>query len=304
MNSQTPLRLAAALRSAEGREHYRQAFLSQAWLWLGRLPWEVQLHRKLDGRLPIRLSTRDPVISRSIFATGVWELQELRFIKSYMKPGMVAIDIGANIGAHTLVIADRVGPTGIVHAFEPTRVFETLQHNITRNGFQARVHPNQCALGAEKGTARFIACKPGYELFTSRGAPLTSDAATGEFVEFPVITLDQYTEQHGIHHIHFLKIDVEGSEDSVFQGCSRLLANHSIDCMMLEINDICLANSGASGAGLLKRIHDAGYYTYMLDETGFEPLPESVAGMAFNVIAMREPMRITGVPQEWEHASV
>jgi len=304
MNSQTLLRFVAALRTAKGREHYWQAFLSRSWLWLGRLPWEIRLHRRLDGRLPMRLSTRDRVISRAIFSTGVWEAQELRFIKSYVKSGMVTVDIGANIGAHTLAMADRVGPTGVVHAFEPTRVFETLQHNISKNGFQAQVRLNRCALGAKEETARFMACKPGYELFTSRGAPLISEAATGEFIEFPVTTLDQYAEQHGIRHIHFLKVDVEGSEDAVFQGCSRLLADHSIDCMMLEVIDICLVNSGASGVGLLRRIHGAGYYTYMLDETGFQPLPENVADMLFNVIAISEPMHLNNMSQEREHASL
>jgi FkbM family methyltransferase len=303
MNLQTPVRLARALQTAAGRAHYRRALLTQTWSWLGRLPWEVRLHRKLAGRLRMRISARDQVISQSIFSTGEWEPLELGFIRQYVKPGMVVVDIGANIGAHTLTLADCVGPAGIVHAFEPTRVFETLRHNIKQNRFETRVRLNHCALGAKEGFARFMACKPGAELFTSRGVPLDADVATGEFIEFPVITLDEYAERQGITHIDFLKVDVEGSEDSVLEGCSRLLAGRVIDCIMFELNDICLANSGGSGAALIERVRCAGYHMRMLDEERqFQELPESVTGLAFNVIATRQPIRSATTLQEREHA--
>ncbi|HEY4595480.1 MAG TPA: hypothetical protein VIJ02_03700, partial [Thermoanaerobaculia bacterium] len=47
------------------------------------------------------------------------EPRERRFFQEQVEPGMVVFDVGANLGFYTLLLADRVGPQGRVHAFEP-----------------------------------------------------------------------------------------------------------------------------------------------------------------------------------------
>jgi FkbM family methyltransferase len=250
------------------------------------LPWEVRLHRKLAGRLPMRISARDQVISKAIFSTGEWEPLELGFIRQHVRPGMTAVDVGANIGAHTLTMADSVGSQGAVHCFEPTPVFETLRHNVRRNGFESRVILNNCAVGASEGVAKFGVCKPGYELFTSRGVPLADDCSTGESAEYPMTTLDAYARKAGLDHIDFLKVDVEGGEVDVFRGASGLLRAGAVDCILFEVADACLRSTGSSAAALLDSVRDAGYELALLDPGGAtRAVPRDTSNLLANVVA-------------------
>jgi FkbM family methyltransferase len=204
---------------------------------------------------------------------------------------MIAVDVGANIGAHTLTLANCVGSEGRVHAFEPTRVFDTLAYNVSQNGFGERVTLNHCAVGADDGTTRLMSCKPGFELFTSRGIPLVPEASTGEYVDYPVTTLDSYARSHRLDNIDFLKVDVEGSEELVFRGCAGLLAGRAIGCIMFEFNDVCMARNGDSPSTMIDRIRSAGYHLTTFDDTGqFRPFSDAMASV-FNILATRKPLR-------------
>src|SRR4030095_4914874 len=62
---------------------------------------------------------------------GIFETDSVSVVRRLLEPGAVVLDIGANIGAHTLPMARRVGPNGKVYAFEPTQfAFQKLQNNI------------------------------------------------------------------------------------------------------------------------------------------------------------------------------
>ena len=285
----TPLRILRAVGTPLGRRQYRLALRERVWRGLGLLPFPLRFNARLSGSLRIRISSQDPVISRSIFVCGEWEPFELDFIRGYLKPGMVAFDVGANIGAHTLTMAKCVGPEGRVHAFEPTGVFDTLSYNVSQNGFGAQVVLNNCAVGAEDGTTRLLACKPGFELFTSRGIPLVPEASTGEYVDYPVTTLDSYARARGIGRIDFLKVDVEGAEDLVLQGAKQLLARRAIECIMFEFNEVCMAENGDSPSSIIHRIESAGYHLIAVDRAGqVFPIFDGMTGV-FNIIATRQP---------------
>ena len=59
-------------------------------------------------------------IDLGIYLFGGFELDTISCYKQFIRPGDVVLDVGANIGAHTLVFADLVGGNGKVYAFEPT----------------------------------------------------------------------------------------------------------------------------------------------------------------------------------------
>lgn len=291
MNLKTPVRLLRAMQSPEGRERYRRSFLGWLWQGAGRLPWALRCNATLSGRLRIRLNARDQVISRSIFCTGEWEPGELQFIRSYVKPGMVAVDVGANIGVHTLTLAECVGPDGAVHSFEPTQVFETLRYSVRQNGFDGRVRLNHCAVGAEEGHLRLLACKPGYELFTSEGVPLVPEVATGQYVEYPMTALDAYARQQGLSRIDFLKVDVEGAEDLVLAGTRDLLSRSAVGCILFELNEVCMSRNGRSAGAFLELLRSCGYYLSVIDgDARFHPLPKNLNGTVFNIVATHEPL--------------
>src|SRR3954454_10033377 len=74
------------------------------------------------------------VIDLSIYLTGYTEYSTVRAYRRLIRPGDVILDIGANIGAHTLQFASLTGPRGQVFAFEPTAFpFGKLKENIRLN---------------------------------------------------------------------------------------------------------------------------------------------------------------------------
>ena len=78
----------------------------------GILLIEVQNHR-------MYLDTRDTGVAPHLIMNGVYEEFETQVFRSMVKPGMVVLDVGANIGYYTLIAADLVGEQGRVYAFEP-----------------------------------------------------------------------------------------------------------------------------------------------------------------------------------------
>ena len=91
---------------------------------------------------------------------GTLEQGLARYIQQTIQPGMVVVDVGANIGLHTLHAARLVSESGKVYAFEPTpRTFEILRGNVQANGFldDGRVDLRCLAVSDRNGTAKFYA---------------------------------------------------------------------------------------------------------------------------------------------------
>ena len=84
------------------------------------------------GRFYVNLF--DEFIGKSLRRYGEWAESELELLERYIKPGDVIVDIGANIGTHTVAFAQLVGPRGLVIAFEPqARIFQLLCANVVAN---------------------------------------------------------------------------------------------------------------------------------------------------------------------------
>ncbi len=287
MNLQTPRRVISALETEAGRRKYKTAFRNRLWHWLGSLPWELNYRVSLGGQMPMILSTADQVISKAIFATGEWEPAELGILRHFLKPGMTAVDVGANIGVHSLTMAKAVGPQGTVHSFEPTGVYARLRRNIEINGFSGRVRLHHCAVGPAKGTLRLMETKPGAELFTSQSTPLDPSVGLGTFVEYPVVSLDDYCAEQGIRQIDFLKIDVEGGEPGVLAGAKRLLEERAVRCLMFEMNYPCLAANRETVEPLLASVASNGFQMLFIDRAGrFHDRLASVEDAVFDVLAI------------------
>ena len=77
----------------------------------------------------------DAVIGRSLVEYGEWTQSEMAIIAQLIRPGMVVVDVGANVGTHTLALAKLVGAGGHVVALEPQPfVFRLLSANLLLNG--------------------------------------------------------------------------------------------------------------------------------------------------------------------------
>jgi FkbM family methyltransferase len=158
---------------------------------------------------------QDMYVGRSFTEYGEYSEGEVEVFRQILQPGDVALDIGANLGAHTLPMARLVGPTGAVHAFEPQRIlFQILCANVALNEL-ANVRALPFALGREPGGTKVPALD--YRGANNFGA-LSLGGAQGEDV--PVVTLDQL----GLGRVKLIKIDVEGMEIDVLAGGKATLA--------------------------------------------------------------------------------
>jgi len=153
---------------------------------------------------------------------GTYELDLLQAIDNFAEAGMVAYDVGANLGYVSLAIARAVGPSGQVVAFEPLRAnFDRLRLHLKMNAEGSRVRPVEAAVGVRTTRSQFLAHASSTmgKLEGSSGRALQYTA--GQKVE--VISLDDWVYQQGEAAPGLVKIDVEGGEVQVLEGMERLL---------------------------------------------------------------------------------
>lgn len=178
----------------------------------GGVAWDLDLNEGIDF---------------SIYLLGGFERRTLALYRKLVTPGMIVADIGANIGAHTLPLADLVGPSGRVLAFEPTRWASVkLQANLALNPILAdRVRALQILLtdGATDLPASLPASWPlqptadVHPILRSRSQSL--DGATA-------LSLDDYMAMRPLPHLDFIKLDVDGNETAVLTGARATIARY------------------------------------------------------------------------------
>ena len=113
------------------------------------------------------ISPQNGYLDQQIYLKGVYEPFILDLIMKYLKPGDTFIDIGANIGHHSMFAAAITGKTGKVYSFEPIpRLFKQLQESVKVNKFDAIVTAYNMALG-ESNEEKYL-----YIDASNMGAPL------------------------------------------------------------------------------------------------------------------------------------
>lgn len=104
-----------------------------------------------------------------IYVRGVYEPHVVRYLQRSVTKGMCCLDIGANVGFFTLLIASLTGETGRVVAFEPTlHTYEMLRENIALNKF-GQVQAENIALFNRDGQLEFNEGPEGFEVYNSAG---------------------------------------------------------------------------------------------------------------------------------------
>jgi FkbM family methyltransferase len=184
---------------------------------------------------------------------------------------MTVVDVGANHGMMSLEAAHLVGPTGLIHAFEPAPLTRALLlRNLAANSLTT-VRVFSDALGAAPGTALLRVHHEMSGLNTLAVHDVTWNRRVlpaDEIVEVPVTTLDTHAERHGLDQINFLKIDVEGFELSVLRGARGLLRAQRVDRIMLEIGDLTFTNAGVAPVEILAELESLNYRLFRITPEG------------------------------------
>lgn len=163
---------------------------------------------------------------RSFYHHGLAEGRELplqNFLVHFLQEGDVCLDVGANVGIHTLLTAALVGESGKVYAFEPTpRTFDILTANSDNKPNVTRA---KMALMEDEGKRNLI--DYGVEKSGLNAVLLTSfqDDPQASTLLIDTTTLDEFCRSQGIRPT-FIKIDTEGTEEMVLRGGRNTLVTH------------------------------------------------------------------------------
>ena len=159
----------------------------------------------------------DIYIGKAIEKYGEFSALEMKALTRMCGNNDFVIEVGANIGAHTVELARHVGPGGAVLAFEPQRlVFQTLCANVAINNLK-NVYCYWAAAGANAQDIRVPELNP--EKNANFGG-LSLGTNTGGMA-VPCMMLDSFL---WLQRLRLLKIDVEGMESEVITGASKLIS--------------------------------------------------------------------------------
>ena len=213
-----------------------------------------QLKDCRHGRMLFNVN--DVYIGRSLQLYGEFSEGECEAFRQLIRPGRTVVELGANIGSHTVFFAKLVGPRGKVIAFEPQRiVFQTLCANVALNDLQ-NVDCRQQAIGDKAGTV--IMPRLDYSKEFNFGGVCVGLAEEGE--EVPLDTVDELE----LSACHFIKIDIEGMEQKAIQGAQKTISRFK---PYLYVENDRPDQSDA----LIKTIYDLGYKMYWHTPPLFNP---------------------------------
>jgi len=218
-----------------------------------------------DGKTSLYLQLQEGAFAtRRLWFLGYVQYDEEYFLRSFLRPGMTVIDVGANIGYLSIICALSVRPSGAVHSFEPvSSTFEFLKKNIFTNGFEEIVTANRLAVSNRSGDIVKLDYCEGH----SGKSHLSIDKSQKRkgwklgLEQVTTISLDQYVVSHNIAKVDFLKIDVEGCELLVLAGAQEILKNHHPN-VLCEFNYKALQRFGGSTNELWDKWKEYGYSFY------------------------------------------
>lgn len=152
-----------------------------------------------------------------------YELNNINFINNNIKPGMVAIDVGAHLGLISIIIGKRVSPNGNVFSFEPTpSTFRLLKRTIEINKMSGTVKPLNKAISERTGKDFFYVT----DIEASNSNSLSNNKrtiGTETKIEVQLTSIDDFAKEYNLNKIDLIKIDAEGTEYSVLKGATEVI---------------------------------------------------------------------------------
>lgn len=200
-----------------------------------------------------------------------YEPAETAFLKATIKKGQHVVDVGANIGYYTTLLASLVGEEGRVYAFEPdAENFELLKKNIAVNGFKNVVVENMAVSDAVKNIFLYYSGDKGDQrIYDSRdGRQSRTIRAT---------SLDEYFTNG--QQIDFLKMDIQGAEGLALRGMAATIRRSRSIVLNIEFWPFGLEKSGFGSLNFLDALVKTGLRFYDLNnkdlsDVNREKLPE------------------------------
>ncbi|RJX19231.1 MAG: FkbM family methyltransferase [Desulfobulbus sp.] len=197
-------------------------------------PGVIKFFEKMSGNQLVEITTPEgwglvvnPLFHSNLLHEGDllgYEPKTREIISKFAKPGMVAYDIGANVGIFTFLFASIVGDQGAVYSFEPEENnYTCLQKSLDQLN-KKNIVLDKRAVGKTKSREKFDRRGGAYSgRLIGDGAYSTTDNL--KIVE--TVSLDYAVKQEGYRMPDILKIDVEGNEIMVLEGMKMILDSHN-----------------------------------------------------------------------------
>lgn len=214
------------------------------------------------------------------------EPQTVTWLDTFVGPGDVLYDIGANVGAYTLVAAARVGATGHVYAFEPAFMnFHQLCRNVFLNRLDTNVTPLPAALSDTTGLGRFNyrdltvgAALHAYGVAMDEHGRAFTPAQTQALLGY---RLDDLVAVFGLRPPTHLKLDVDGIEALVLRGARDTLTKAPVRSVLVELVE------GTSGEAETKALlTELGFAVHARERFDMRRSGEA-PGVAYNYVFVR-----------------
>jgi len=217
--------------------------------------------------LAVRAYTKD-VMGRHLYKRGVHESVLSTWVLRHLplRDDAVVLDIGANLGWYSLLLARRF-PRARIHAFEPEpRNLALLRDNLQQNGI-TNVTVHAVAVAERSGTMKFF---PYPDKNMGRHSLVPMDGLSP--IDVQVVAIDDFLRDRRIdaRDVGFVKIDVEGYELPALQGATSLLAASPL--LLAEFAPKYIRRAGADPGAMLRYLQDRGFRPFECTEDGRRPM--------------------------------
>jgi FkbM family methyltransferase len=234
--------------------------------------------RMTDGTVVLCPASLDAVTTYVLLEQERWFEKEAGFLQHWLRPGMMAIDIGANLGVYALSMARRVGPEGRVFAYEPGSVARGfLMRSAVHNGV-GNLQTLPFALSQARGIGH---------LLSAHSTELNALSQNGAGEEVELVCLDEEDRIRDWRAPDFVKLDAEGEETRIVAGGQAFFTDHD-PLVMFEVRQAEKVNEP-----LIAAFRSLGYAIYRA--LPFTPLllpfaeGEEIDGYELNLFAAKPP---------------
>jgi FkbM family methyltransferase len=214
---------------------------------------------------------------------GSYEPELRDVIRTVLPAGGVAIDMGANVGWHTLLMARTVGPQGRVLAIEANpSIREQLARNIGLNRL-AQVEVVACAIADAEGSLDFLGPDSGHPGSAS-GHVVSGSGDKAGSIRVDARTLDAIVAEKRIERLDLVKIDVEGFEWPALQGGKQAIARFR-PYILFEFDSAYAARGGGSPERFVEFFQRYGYTLFTIGRNWAEITDPSSWPSCANILA-------------------
>ncbi len=219
-----------------------------------------------------------------IFFRGQYEKKVTDLFQKFIRKGDVVIDVGANIGSHTLIMAKLVGESGKVIAFEPhPDIARRLTDNIKLNRF-TNVSVSRFALSEKPGKASLFSYSDG--MLDKGTSSLYGITNLEEKYSVDVSTLDVVAENERLSRLDFVKVDTRGSDFPVIKGARESIGKFH-PYVVFEYNQDNWRHSDSRWEDAWNFFEKHGYSLHLITEKGPQRISgEPVLRTSHNILAI------------------